>query len=212
MISPEERRQRILEKSQARLDKLRAINRGESPDDTLPIAPVSTEAPEELLRPSQQEVNATVQPVTPTQPESTSLLSAILSATNFINSFTSSSSTSTVKVENTTEMVTIDKQHAFILIIGILVGLLYLFYIPAYSNLFFVVYFTSCICILTLRYYMMKMKHHTNALITTAMLSGFKPELMKNISLIYTLLYDAWIMFALYFVSFCLTHVICSLF
>jgi hypothetical protein len=56
------------------------------------------------------------------------------------------------------------------------------------------------------------MKHRTNILITTVMLSGFQPELMKKFILIYTLVCDAWVIFAFYFVSFCLTHVICSLF
>ena len=51
-----------------------------------------------------------------------------------------------------------------------------------------------------------------NMLITTAMMSGFKPELMKSLLLVYTLVCDAWVLFAFYFVSFSLTYVVCSLF
>ncbi|CAF5200599.1 unnamed protein product, partial [Rotaria magnacalcarata] len=176
--------------------------------------PVSSEAPEQLLkRPNGQLNTPIISPANKDQPQRASLFSMITSGMNFINSFSAASPTaSTTKIENTKEMVTIDKQHVLVIILGMIVALLYLFYISAQSNFFFIIYFTCCICILTSRYYMMEMKHRTNVLITTAMLSGFKPELMKKISFLYTLVCDAWIMFALYFVSFCLTYVVYSLF
>ncbi|CAF3076619.1 unnamed protein product [Rotaria socialis] len=214
MSTPEERRQRIIANGELRLARLREINRGETPVESPPLLPVSSEAPDELLKRPQNQLNTpSVSPANRDQPKQASLFSMITSGINFINSLSAGSpTTSTTKIENTKEMVTIDKQHVLVIILGMIVSLLYSFYISAQSNFFFIVYFTCCICILTSRYYMMEMKHRTNVLITTAMLSGFKPELMKKISLLYTLVYDAWIMFALYFVSFCLTHVIYSLF
>jgi hypothetical protein len=205
MSTAEERRQRILANSELRLAKLRDANRS----DTSPeMAPVSVLAPTHLLKKTEDE-QVPVQ-TTPIVNNKQSLFSTITSATNMMSSFTSSKPKATLEV--TKETILIDQQHILVLILGIFVGLLYAFYISSQSNFFFLVYFTSSICILTSRYYMMQMKHRTNMLITTAMLSGFKPELMKKLILVYTLVCDAWVIFAFYFVSFCLTHVICSLF
>jgi len=209
MLTAEERRQRILANSESRLEKLRYANRNIGPSDVSPMAPVSSEAPANLLQKSKEK---TVPPVINDQsPPPSSIFSTITSVTNMMNSF-SSSSTTQPTVEVTKETVIVDKQHILVLILGILVGLLYSFYISSQSNLFFLVYSTSSIAILTSRYYIMQMKHRTNVFITTAMLSGFRPELMKKLVLVYTLMCDAWVIFAFYFVSFCLTHVICSLF
>ncbi|UJR08262.1 hypothetical protein I4U23_012535 [Adineta vaga] len=216
MLTPEERRQRILAKSEARLAKLREVNRSENPTEVPPMAPVSVEAPVELLKKSEG-LKSSSPPTMPSvnnnrsSSSSSSIFSTIASATKMMNTLTSSSKTKSTS-EVTKEMILVDKQHILVLILGILVSLLYSFYISSQSNFFFLVYFTSCICILTSRYYMMNMKHRSNILITTAMVSGFKPELMKNVLLIYTLVCDAWIIFAFYFVSFSLTHVGCSLF
>ncbi|CAF4403452.1 unnamed protein product [Rotaria sp. Silwood2] len=215
MFTAEERRQRILANATARLDKLRQVNRDENSSDTPPMVSVSSPAPVELLRKPNEESSPPIISIADnnqSQQTASSLFSTITSAMNICNSFTSSSSTATTTLENTKEMIIVDKQHILVFILGILVGLLYSFYISAQSNFFFLVFFTCCVCILTSRYYTMQMKHRTNILITTAMLSGFKPDLMKNLSLVYTLTYHTWIIFAFYFVSFCLTHVICSLF
>jgi len=209
MITPEERRQRILANSELRLAKLRDANRNAESSNIPSMAPVSSPAPPNLLQKSENESKP---PVTTTiNNQQPSFFSTITSATNMMNSFTSSSKTKATP-ENTKETMIVDKQHILVLILGILVGLLYSFYISSESNFFFLVYFTCCIGILTSRYYTMQMKHRTNILITTAMLSGFQPELMKKLILLYTLICDAWVIFAFYFVSFCLTHVICSLF
>lgn len=209
MLSPEERRQRILAKSADRLAKIRDANRSEKVDY---IAPVSTPAPEELLNKTDQ-VSASINPAQPFPSEqpSSSLFSSINSAMNMFNSFSSPPSSSKKPIENTREMILVDKQHLFIFMLGILVRLVYAFYISTQANLFFLVFATCCIGLLTSRYYIMQMKHRTNILITTAMLSGFKPEIMKKVVLIYTLVYDGWIIFSFYFVPFCLTHVVCSL-
>ncbi|CAF4933820.1 unnamed protein product [Rotaria sp. Silwood1] len=217
MLTAEERRQRILANSESRLAKLRQINRNENLSDSSPIVSVSSQAPDELLRKPNEEINSPIISMvnnnqsqqTSSASSSSSLVSTITSVTNMLNSFTSSSSSTTTTLENTKEMIIVDKQHFVVFILGIIVRLLYSFYISVQSNFFFFVFFTCCVCILTSRYYMMEMKHRTNILITTAMLSGFKPDFMKIISLVYTLAYDAWIIFALYLVSFCLTHVIC---
>ncbi|CAF1250217.1 unnamed protein product [Rotaria sp. Silwood1] len=210
MLTAEERRQRILANSESRLAKLREINRNENLSDSSPIVSVSSQAPDELLRKPNEEINSpTISMANNNQSQQTpsaspsSLFSTIASATNMLNSFTSSSSSTTTTLENTKEMIIVDKQHFLVFILGIIVRLLYSFYISVQSNFFFFVFFTCCVCILTSRYYMMEMKHRTNILITTAMLSGFKPDFMKIISLVYTLAYDAWIIFALYLVSFC---------
>ena len=208
MLTAEERRQRILANSEKRLARLRDVDRSTSPSEIPPMAPVSVPAPEKLLqKPKQEEVSSSSPPVS-TNP--TSLFSTITSATNMMNKF-SSATKSKQTPEVTKEMLLVDKQHILILILGIFVGFLYAFYLSSQSNFFFLVYFTCIICVLTSRYYQMQMKHRTNMFITTAMLSGFKPELMKKLILIYTLVCDAWVIFAFYFVSFCLTHVLCSL-
>jgi hypothetical protein len=208
MSTPEERRQRILANSEARLAKLRDANRYDNLPD---MAPVASPAPANLLKKTNDEPTPVITPTVNNNNNQTSIFSTITSAMNMMNSFTSSSKTKSIP-EVTEEMLVVDKQHILVLILGIFVGLLYSFYISSHSNFFFLVYFTSTICILTSRYYMMQMKHRTNALITTAMLSGFRPELMKKFILVYTLVCDGWVIFAFYFVSFCLTHVMCSLF
>jgi hypothetical protein len=205
----EERRKRILANSELRLAKLRDTDRNGRTSDIPPMAPISTPAPITLL----QKPNSTVvnnQPPPP-QEQQSSFFSTITSATNMMNFFQSSSKTKAT-LEITKEILIVDKQHILVLILGIFVGLLYSFYIPSQSNFFFLVYFTTCICILTSRYYSMQMKHRTNILITTAMLSGFQPELMKKLILLYTLICDSWVIFAFYFVPFCSTRAICSLF
>ncbi|CAF0915335.1 unnamed protein product [Adineta ricciae] len=213
MSTAEERRQRILANSQARLAKLRDVTLNEDAAKIQPMAPVSEEAPVELLQRTDEILRSTP-PLQTTaskqQSSSSSIFSTIASATNMMNTFTSSSQTKPTP-EITKDTILVDKQHLLVLVLGILVNLLYSFYISSQSNFFFLVYFTACTCILTSRYYMMDMKHRTNVLITTAMMSGFKPELMKKVVLIYTLVCDAWVIFAFYFVSFSLTHVICSL-
>jgi len=213
MSAAEERRQRILANSEARLAKLRDTNRYENSSDIPPMAPVASLAPAELLQKPKDEPTPPPAPLRTTTVDNnqSSFFSTITSATKLMNSFTSLSKPKSTP-EVTKEMLIVDKQHILVLILGIFVGLLYSFYISSQSNFFFLVYFTSSICILTSRYYMMQMKHRTNALITTAMLSGFRPDLMKNLILVYTLVCDAWVIFAFYFVSFCLTHVVCSLF
>lgn len=210
----EERRQRILANSELRLKKLQDVNRNQVPNIP-PMAPVSTPAPAIFLQKPKDEpfvpvINTPPQPTSSSSPVS-SFFSTITSATSMMNKFTSSSKTK-LTPEVTKETLIVDKQHILVLILGIFVGLLYSFYISSQSNFFFLVYFTATICVLTSRYYIMKMKHRTNVLITTAMLSGFQPELMKIFILIYTLICDAWVLFAFYFVSFSLTHVVCSLF
>ncbi|CAF1198339.1 unnamed protein product [Rotaria sordida] len=217
MLTAEERRQRILANSESRLAKLRHINQHDNSSDIPPMASISSPAPHELLRKPNEEFNSSINSsVNNNQSQQTSssssLFSTITTATNMLNSFTSSSTTTTKTVENTKEMIVIDKQHILMFILGIIVGILYSFYISIESNFFFLVFFTCCICILTSRYYSMQMKHRTNVLITTAMLSGFKPDFMQKLSLVYTLVCDAWIIFAFYFVSFCLTYVVCSSF
>jgi hypothetical protein len=206
----EERRKRILANSELRLAKLRDTDRNGRTSDIPPMAPISTPAPTTLL----QKPNSTVannQPPPLPQEQQSSFFSTITSATNMMNSFQSSSKTKAT-LEITKEILIVDKQHILVLILGIFVGLLYSFYISSQSNFFFLVYFTTCICILTSRYYSMQMKHRTNILITTAMLSGFQPELMKKLILLYTLICDSWVIFAFYFVTFCSTRAICSLF
>ncbi|CAF1138033.1 unnamed protein product [Adineta steineri] len=216
MLSAEERRQRILAGSEKRLAKLRDANRSEMPSDIPPMLPVSVPAPPDLLKKSEEVTSSSpiISQTNNNQQSSSSwssLFSTITSATSMMNIFSSLLKPKTAP-ENTKEMILLDKQHILVFILGIFVGLLYSFYISSQSNFFFLIYFTCSTCILTSRYYMMQMKHRTNILITTAMLSGFKPELMKYASLVYTLICDAWVIFAFYFVSFCLTHVICSLF
>lgn len=215
MLTAEERRQRILERGATRLQKLRDVNRSDDTSDLSPMAPVSSLAPANLLQKPLETPEPTVINTPPPLPSSSSssgssLLSTITSATNMMNKFTSSSKPQSTP-EVTKETILIDKQHILILILGILVGILYSFYLSSQSNFFFLIYFTTTACLLTSRYYMMEMKQRSNVLITTAMLSGWRPDLMKQFLLIYTLLVDAWIIFALYFGSFCLTHVICSL-
>ena len=209
----EQRRQRILANSEARLAKLREAPRDETAPAPPPMAPVSVLAPAELLQKSEDRSN--LPPTTPVttgvQPASSSIFSTIASATNMMNKFTSVSKGKATP-EITEETILVDKQHLLVLLLGVLVSVLYSFYLSSHSNFFFLVYFTCCTCILTSRYYVMRMKHRTNVLITTAMMSGFKPALMKNVILIYTLVCDAWVIFAFYFVSFSLTHVACSLF
>lgn len=207
----EERRQRILAKSEERLRKLEAINRYGNSSDIPPMAPVASPAPPNLIQKPRDEPTPSPPLTTTTVNNRSSMFSTITSALNMMNSFGSSSKTKSTP-EVTKDTVLVDKQHVLILILGIFVGLLYSFYISSESNFFFLVYFTSIVCILTSRYYMMQMKHRSNALITTAMLSGFRPDLMKQLILVYTLVCDAWVIFAFYFVSFCLTHVVCSLF
>jgi hypothetical protein len=212
MLTAEQRRQRILANSESRLAKLRDTNRNEIASDIPPMAPVASIAPANLLqKPKEQLIPSPPATTSTVKNNPSSIFSTISSATNMMNSFASSSKTKSTP-EVTKETILIDQQHLLVLILGILVGLLYSFYISSQSNFFFLVYFTCSTCILTSRYYMMKMKHRTNILITTAMLSGFQPELMKKLILVYTLICDAWVIFAFYFVSFCLTHVICSLF
>jgi len=211
LTAAEERRQRILANSELRLAKLRDADRNARTTDIPPMAPISSPAPTTLLQKPKEEPNPTIVNNQPQQSSSSSLFSTITSATNMMNSFKSSSKTK-VTPEITKEILIVDKQHILVLILGIFVGLLYSFYISSQSNFFFLVYFTTCICILTSRYYTMQMKHRTNILITTAMLSGFQPELMKKLILVYTLICDAWIIFAFYFVPFCSTRAICSLF
>ena len=206
MSAAEERRQRILRNAELRLAKLQDANKSETAP---PMAPVSTPAPVHLIKKPVEESHPPQTIQTNQPPSTSSLFSTITSAKTMLDSFTSSSKTK-VTPEITKETIEIDQQHILVLILGIFVGLLYSFYISSQSNFFFLIYFTCTICILTSRYYVMKMKHRTNVLITTAMLSGFKPELMKKLILGYTLLCDAWVIFAVYFVSFCLTRVICS--
>lgn len=213
LSAAEERRQRILANSQARLEKLREVTRSEQPQDVPPMAPISSPAPASLLTKRNDE--PTPAPRVENDPSLiSSLFSSVTSLTNMVNSFTSAAASknkTTTTPEATRDILLVDKQHILLIILGILVSLLYAFYISSQSNLFFAVYFTSCIGILTSRYYFMQMKHRTNIFITTAMLSGFRPELMKTLLLVYTLVCDAWVIFSFYFVSFCLTHVICAL-
>ena len=213
MSAAEERRQRILANSQLRLKKLEAVNRDGRSPDAPPMAPVSKPAPVTLLQKSNDE-STTPSPATRNDPSLIStVFSSVTSLTNMINSFGSvvASKSKATTPEVTRETVLVDKQHILLIILGIFVALLYSLHVSSQSNLFFLVYFTVCTGILTSRYYFMQMKHRTNVLITTAMLSGFRPDLMKTLILIYTLLCDAWVIFSFYFVSFCLTHVICAL-
>jgi hypothetical protein len=218
MLTAEQRRQRILANTESRLAKLRYINESEKSPTIPPMAPVSTPAPVELLQKSEEELRSfTTTSTTNNNPQQqqpvslSSLFSTVTSATNMISSLTSASKPKSVP-ENTKEMVIMDKQYISVIILGVIIGILYAFYLSSQSNFFFIMYFTCCLCILTSRYYFMKMKHRTNVLISTLVLSGFKPELVKQLVLVYTLAFDAWVIFAVYFVSFCLTHVLCSLF
>ena len=213
MITPEERRQRILANQELRLAKLRQINASEQPSDIPPMAPVSTTAPEYLLK----KVDGTPAPQvpivrpTPNPPSSSTLISSISSATSMMSSF-SSLSTAKATVEVTNETITVDQQHILIAILGMITAFLYAFHLSSDSNAFFVIYVTCYLCICTSRYVFMQMKHRNNVVINTLMLSGFKPQLVKKLILVYTLVCDAWVLFAFYFVPFCLTHVLCSLF
>lgn len=212
MSAAEERRQRILANSQARLKKLEAVNReGRSPDAPQ-MAPVSSPAPATLLQKSNDEP-IPPPPATANEPSLIStVLSSVTSATNMINSIGSAASKSQASTaEVTRETLLVDKQHILLIILGIFVALLYSFHLSSQSNLFFLVYFTVCTGILTWRYYFMQMKHRTNVFISTAMLSGFRPDLMKTLLFVYTLFCDAWVIFSFYFVPFCFTHVICAL-
>ena len=212
MLTPEERRQRILAKSEERLAKLRQLHRDEKSSDLPPPAPISMPAPDELLTKSNVEsLPHMISTSHHNQVQQTSSSSFLSTFTSIINMFSSFTTSSTVTTKNIEQMIEFDKQHILVFTLGILIGTLYSFYISAQSNFFFLVFFTCCICILTLRYYIMQMELRTNILITTAMLSGFQPKLMKTLGLIYTLVYDSWIIFAFYFVSFCLTHIVCAL-
>lgn len=206
----EERRQRILANAEKRLAKLRDVERSEIASELPPMAPVSIPAPTALLqKPKDEPIPVSTSAVSSTP---TSLLSTITSATTMFSSLTSTMKPKEQPPEVTREMLAMDNQHLLTCLLGVFVGLLYAFYLSSHSNFFFMVYFTAVICILTSRYYLLKMKHRTNVLLSTAMLSGFRPDLMKQLVFIYTIVYDAWIVFALYFVSFCFTHVFCSLF
>jgi hypothetical protein len=220
MLTPEERRQRILANTEARLAKLRLINQTENCQDLPPMAPVSVLAPEELLiKPNSSvdssSMNSSIIHRTEHETEavpSSSLFATISSATNVINSLSSLSPKTKPSVENTDETRIVDLQHIFVFVLGLIMAIAYSFYVSPQSNLFFHVYFTCCLCLLTSRYFFKQMKHRTNILISTLMLSGFRPAFVKKGVLIYTLIADAWIIFAFYFVSFCFTCALCSLF
>lgn len=204
MLTAEERRQRILANSEKRLAKLRDVERNV---EALDFAPVSAPAPEELL------VKPPEEPVLRTTSSNSSILSSLTSVTSMFNSLKSAAQgKQTATPEITREILMVDRQHLLVFLLGVFVGLLYAFYLSAHSNLFFVVFFTALICLLTSRYYFMKIKHRTNVFLSTAMLSGFRPDLMKQLIFVYTLICDSWIIFSFYFVAFCLTHVFSSLF
>ena len=203
MSTPEERRQRILANSEARLAKLRHVTLTENTTVTEPMAPISKQAPAVLLKKSPE----IEQPRLSSSDSSSSPFSSLISLMNFF-----SPSPKKPTVENSKDFEMIDRQHLFVCLLGIIVSILYSFYIAPDSNLFFHLYLLCTIGLLTLRYAFMQMKHRTNVIISTIMLSGFKPSLVKKGVLIYTLLVDAWIIFALYFVSFCFTYALLSLF
>ena len=211
MLSAEERRQRILANKENRLAKLRQVTESERPADAPPMAPIAEPAPIALIQksPGSTPVSAPVAPVR--EQAASSLFSTISSTASMFSSIASSIKGKPV-VENTKELLIVDQQHLFVFVLGLVISVLYSFYISPDSNLFFHVFFTCCLCILTSRYAHMQMKHRTNPLISTLMLSGFRPTLVKRFVLVYTLVCDAWILFAFYFVAFCLTHACFSLF
>ena len=129
----EERRRKILANAELRLAKIRQINRSENLDNISSMAPISSLAPDDLLRKSNEQIVSSIDSnVYDNQLEQTSLFSTFLSAINMFSPFTTSSpSSSKVTTENTKEMVEIDKQHILMFILGILVELIYDFYISA---------------------------------------------------------------------------------
>ncbi|CAF4101041.1 unnamed protein product, partial [Rotaria magnacalcarata] len=76
MSTPEERRQRIIANGELRLARLREINRSETSVEPPPLLPVSSEAPEQLLkRPNGQLNTPIISPANKDQPQRASLFS-----------------------------------------------------------------------------------------------------------------------------------------
>ncbi|CAF0991589.1 unnamed protein product [Adineta ricciae] len=127
MSTAEERRQRILANSQARLAKLRDVTLNEDAVQIPPMAPVSEEAPAELLKRTDESLRSTPPLQTTASKEqsssSSSIFSTIASATNMMNTFASSSQTKSTP-EITKDTILVDKQHLLVLVLGILVNLL----------------------------------------------------------------------------------------
>lgn len=214
MSTPEERRQKILANSEARLAKLRKINESENPVEKPPMAPVSEEAPTEfLIKNVETEQAPTITEVkveNKRDQSAWSLLSTISMISNLLGSFSSSKSKPTT--EDLQVQQKVDQQNLLVIVLGLFVSILYSFYVEHDSKLFFHILLLCCIGLSTLRYGYLNVKHRSNLLFSTLMLSGFRPVLVKGMAFIYTIIVDCWEIFSLYFVSFCLSLVLFSIF
>ncbi|CAF0790788.1 unnamed protein product [Didymodactylos carnosus] len=180
-----ERRDKILATAEERLARVRRLQGNESyrqADDnqtqppashiTTPTTPISVQKPRIEQQP--EEPMETYRSVTHSSDSGSSLFSSLLSLASTTSSLTMNTASTTD--ENSSEKLETDKQNAFLCLLALSVRLLYSISSLVPKNLFSLTFILFCLLIIPYRYMYKQYKQKSNIVISTIILSGFRPN------------------------------------